>query len=499
MKCSVWNCGNDTKTDSNMSFFGFPRKKEYLQRWLKFCRCPANHFNPNMYRVCMEHFKQEDIMEVNEKMVLRLGAIPCINKNGRSRTKIQKEKLNDYQEKNERCESSYLNDTNTSEDLKSAYALEIYHVNEPINIKYEKDDDPFVHNITNTKDILKTDFDIKYEHEYSNSQENNSISAQTNDNIVTEVEYGATAEAFIINEDSCCSAASESMANKVNGRAIKRKLSPTETIEWLREGPTTNCNKLNPKQKGIMAQFMSAHTDLAKSSMPNCAQGRSTAHKLWKELSKQLNAEGPPTKKAKLWKKVYADLKYKTKRKLSLNKERNLTAAEELIVEAAGLDASISGNTIIQTYSSSRSVPVTVASRPASRASTSSRSSEANSIASSSCSNLPASIWTRPVSKVATPRRTNIKAALLEENIKLTADHQKVMGETFDRLLQINYRQLKIDERKLEISERQLDVSRKILAMKEEKHRVEMAEKDINLQIKTIELQQLQLNLKKGK
>ncbi|XP_067646180.1 uncharacterized protein [Eurosta solidaginis] len=277
-------------------------------------------------------------------MVLRLGAIPCINKNGRSRTKIQKEKLNDYQEKNERCESSYLNDTNTSEDLKSAYALEIYHVNEPINIKYEKDDDPFVHNITNTKDILKTDFDIKYEHEYSNSQENNSISAQTNDNIVTEVEYGATAEAFIINEDSCCSAASESMANKVNGRAIKRKLSPTETIEWLREGPTFS-NTTNHEQFKRLVNMMTERPDIVLKYRGN---SKVNIQNFWDDVTNQLNMLGPPCKSSKAWRKVWVDYKSHIRRKLSLNKapenERQclFSDLEETVIKICRFESSTS-------------------------------------------------------------------------------------------------------------------------------------------------------------
>ncbi|XP_053960803.1 uncharacterized protein LOC128864993 [Anastrepha ludens] len=279
----------------------------------------------------------------------------------------------------------------------------------------------------------------------------------------------------------------------------------------------TNCNKLNNKQKDIMAHFMSEHTHLPKNSLPNCAQGRSTANRLWEELSKQLNAPGPPIKNAKLWKKVYADQKYNAKRKLSFNKiskrqtgggpyqQRALTPAEEVIVEAAGLEASVSGNSMVQTYGSSQPAPVAVASRPASSASASSRSSGRNSnhstssVPSRSSSNSPASCTpSRPVAP--TPRRRTInKASLLEENIKLTADHHKAMGQKIDRLLQIKERQLEIDERQLEISERQLAVSRRILAIKEEKHRAIIAVKELNLKIKSIELNQLKVNEKEKK
>ncbi|XP_054734449.1 uncharacterized protein LOC129241926 [Anastrepha obliqua] len=253
-----------------------------------------------------------------------------------------------------------------------------------------------------------------------------------------------------------------------------------------------------------MAHFMSEHTDLAKNSLPNCAQGRSTANRLWEELSKQLNAEGPPIKNAKLWKKVYADQKYNAKRKLSFNKsskrqtgggpyqQRALTPAEELIVEAAGLEASVSGNRMVQTYGSSQPAPVAVASRPASSASASSRS-----VPSRSSSNSPASCTPSRLVVPTPRRRTTNKASLLEENIKLTADHHKAMGQKIDRLLQIKERQLEIDERQLEISERQIAVSSRILAMKEEKHRAIIAVKEIDLKIKSIELNQLKVKEKK--
>jgi len=52
---------------------------------------------------------------------------------------------------------------------------------------------------------------------------------------------------------------------------------------------------------------MKEHSNLAKNLLPNCAQGKATAIRLWDELALKLNAVGPPVKDAKMWRKV---LKY---------------------------------------------------------------------------------------------------------------------------------------------------------------------------------------------
>lgn len=49
---------------------------------------------------------------------------------------------------------------------------------------------------------------------------------------------------------------------------------------------------------------MANHTDLAKSILPNTAQGKARANQLWEQLTTKLNASGPPIKDAKMWRKV---------------------------------------------------------------------------------------------------------------------------------------------------------------------------------------------------
>ncbi|XP_036344003.1 uncharacterized protein LOC118753234 [Rhagoletis pomonella] len=107
----------------------------------------------------------------------------------------------------------------------------------------------------------------------------------------------------------------------------------------------TNINKINKKQKSIMAEYMQEHPDLARNILPNCAQGRTVAQRLWEQLSLKLNSAGPPTKELKMWCKVFADQKQHVKKKLSFNKaskqktgsgpyqEKLLTASEELLLQ----------------------------------------------------------------------------------------------------------------------------------------------------------------------
>ncbi|XP_036327219.1 uncharacterized protein LOC118739828 [Rhagoletis pomonella] len=66
----------------------------------------------------------------------------------------------------------------------------------------------------------------------------------------------------------------------------------------------TTFNKLNQNQKNILGEFMKEHPKLAKNMIPNCAQGKATSIRLWEDLSRKLNAVGPPVKDAKTWKKV---------------------------------------------------------------------------------------------------------------------------------------------------------------------------------------------------
>ncbi|KAI8114878.1 hypothetical protein CVS40_12788 [Lucilia cuprina] len=114
----------------------------------------------------------------------------------------------------------------------------------------------------------------------------------------------------------------------------------------LEEKKMSNTTKINFRQKQILAEFMSEHTDLAKGVLPNTSQGKATANRLWENLALMLNASGA----------IYADQKQLVKKKVSFNKssknkktgggpfeEKHLSVAEEQILEAAGIEVSVVG------------------------------------------------------------------------------------------------------------------------------------------------------------
>uniref|UniRef100_A0A1B0C5D1 MADF domain-containing protein n=1 Tax=Glossina palpalis gambiensis TaxID=67801 RepID=A0A1B0C5D1_9MUSC len=82
---------------------------------------------------------------------------------------------------------------------------------------------------------------------------------------------------------------------------------------------------------------------------PNDKQGKQRMNKLWAELAQKLKERGP----LKLWRKIFRDQRYIIKKKFGCNKgskeqtrsgafvEIPLTFAEEQIIEAAGLEASV--------------------------------------------------------------------------------------------------------------------------------------------------------------
>ncbi|XP_024870088.1 uncharacterized protein LOC112453528 [Temnothorax curvispinosus] len=53
--CSIKNCKNNTRNakNRNITFLGFPRKTEMIEKWKVFCK---ENINPTSARVCSEHF-----------------------------------------------------------------------------------------------------------------------------------------------------------------------------------------------------------------------------------------------------------------------------------------------------------------------------------------------------------------------------------------------------------------------------------------------------------
>ncbi|XP_053947665.1 uncharacterized protein LOC128856392 [Anastrepha ludens] len=82
--------------------------------------------------------------------------------------------------------------------------------------------------------------------------------------------------------------------------------------------PKTN-NQTQKKQFEIQLDFLTTHPDLAKGLMktPNA---KTTVNNLWKRLTSQLNAAGPPMRDMAGWRKVWADYKLHLKGKMRRNK-----------------------------------------------------------------------------------------------------------------------------------------------------------------------------------
>ncbi|XP_017461261.1 PREDICTED: uncharacterized protein LOC108354593, partial [Rhagoletis zephyria] len=72
-------------------------------------------------------------------------------------------------------------------------------------------------------------------------------------------------------------------------------------------------------QFGIMVEFMESHPSLAKGYI-KCADAKQTSKNLWGRLTEELNGDGPPTRDASSWKKVWADYKTHLKAKVRKNK-----------------------------------------------------------------------------------------------------------------------------------------------------------------------------------
>ncbi|XP_036342731.1 uncharacterized protein LOC118752010 [Rhagoletis pomonella] len=68
-----------------------------------------------------------------------------------------------------------------------------------------------------------------------------------------------------------------------------------------------------------MVEFMESHPSLAKGYI-KCADAKQTSKNLWGRLTEELNGDGPPTRDASSWKKVWADYKSHLKAKVRKNK-----------------------------------------------------------------------------------------------------------------------------------------------------------------------------------
>ncbi len=73
-ECAVSTCSNSgRKTDRSVSYHTFPKRIDIRRQWIIACK-RADGFNPEIARVCSEHFCDEDYVR-NLKAEL-LGYVP---------------------------------------------------------------------------------------------------------------------------------------------------------------------------------------------------------------------------------------------------------------------------------------------------------------------------------------------------------------------------------------------------------------------------------------
>ncbi|XP_049302130.1 uncharacterized protein LOC125775513 [Bactrocera dorsalis] len=229
------------------------------------------------------------------------------------------------------------------------------------------------------------------------------------------------------------------------------------------------------RQKNLMSDFMLQHQDLAKNILPNCGQGKVAANKLWEALTLKLNAAGPPMKDAKSWRKVFADQKHNIKKKISFNKaskqrtgggpyeEKLLTAAEEQLLQATGIDVAVEGLTVVKSFGNvepeeglNELVEMILDSEEEDPTPSTSRS------ATKSCK--------------AKPTVESEKLSLLKCNLRAYEVTQAQINNNIEKLLALKQRSLQI---------------------KEEAHAADMKIKAIELEIKTHELDILKRKIHK--
>lgn len=88
---------------------------------------------------------------------------------------------------------------------------------------------------------------------------------------------------------------------------------------------------VTPSQMKTLLEFMEDHPDIAKNYVPKSTGGKKELNKLWTDLAARLNTE-LPNKSVTAWRKVWTDVKYRTKKKLNQSK-MSMSEYEEKVVQ----------------------------------------------------------------------------------------------------------------------------------------------------------------------
>lgn len=108
------------------------------------------------------------------------------------------------------------------------------------------------------------------------------------------------------------------------------------------------------EQFNFMLNFFEEQPDLASGRL-NCVRGKEKSDQLWTNVTDSLNSLGPPIRSMEGWKKIWADLKSKTRNKMRKQIEdrkktgggpssaKPLSALEERILTVTNLNLSVTG------------------------------------------------------------------------------------------------------------------------------------------------------------
>ncbi|XP_067613957.1 uncharacterized protein [Eurosta solidaginis] len=227
--------------------------------------------------------------------------------------------------------------------------------------------------------------------------------------------------------------------------------------------------KRNPKQEEILLSFMQGNEAIAKGFTKG---DRVDVEAKWGELTKSLNAVGPPCKDLAGWKKSWVDWKSTIKKKLSDNRrevnssgggpysQQPISPTEEAIAVLCSLYKSVNGMDGVRRYgpsqapttSSNREVPGDGAEKSADESS--------NSIAEST-TNKAATIEPRNTSRARRRSIDTFEKMCMEQNAAFDR-----IARAFDELLTFKKKELEIKEQEEKERKRHNEILEEIEMLK---------------------------------
>lgn len=201
---------------------------------------------------------------------------------------------------------------------------------------------------------------------------------------------------------------------------------------------------------------------------------------------------------------MYVDQKHNARKKLSNNKasikktgggpneEVMLSTTEEKIVEAAGLTAAVAGIAGVKCFGAKTTTTVEV-----------SEGQEVTDVYEYEAEYLSESEYTNKendANNTPTPRKQknhakpSSKSDLLENNINILKDWHTEIGKKLNKVMELKEKSLKLKEEHNKKLDKLISLKERELRLKEIEHCSNMSTKELDLQIRTLELEVLQQN-----